>query len=177
MTTSYVGRASIHSKHYESTRTFPKDIPDPSLGLDLRFEQTYLKSIAPHVRLTTPASDENEKRRDLVHQQDRQLDIEWGKVIWITTRDQVFAPMFQGMIWSVPSLPHPRYFEFNGSASLVTAVICRGVMSPWVQYFRRGSAPSSKNGQPSRTGAGIAKLKSWLSSIIPPTPTASFRTK
>ena len=177
MTTSYIGQLSVHSKRYESTGTPPKDIPDPSLGLDLRFEQTYLKSIAPHVRLTTPASDENEKRRDLVHNQDRQLDIKWGMVIWITTRDQVFAPMFQGMIWSVPSLPRPRSFKFDVSVSLVTVVICRGVMSPWVQYFRRRSAPSSKNGQPTRTGAGIAKLKSWLSSIIPPTPTASFRTK
>jgi len=111
MTTSYVGQVSAHSKHYESTGTPPKDMPDPSLGLDLRFEQTYLKSIAPHVRLTTPASDENEKRRDPVHHQDRQLDIKWGKIIWITTRDQVLAPMFQGMIWSVSSLLRPCYLR------------------------------------------------------------------
>ena len=90
---------STHSKHDESARTPQKDIYKPSLGLDLRFEQTYLKSIAPYARLTTPASDENEKRGDLVCPQDQQLDIKWGMLIWITTRDQVIAPMFQGMIW------------------------------------------------------------------------------
>ncbi|KAF9653503.1 hypothetical protein BDM02DRAFT_3182521 [Thelephora ganbajun] len=137
------------NRHHEPSRTPHRDVPKPSLGLDLRFEQTYLKSIAPHVRLTTPDSDENEKRGDLMRPQGQRLDIKWGQVIWITTRDQVLTPMFQGVIW--------------------------GSLSPWVQYFRGGSAPSSENGRPSRTGAGIAKLKSWLSSIIP--PTTSFRTK
>ena len=103
MATPYVGQVSAHSKHYESARTPQKGIPGPSLGLDLRFEQTYLKSIAPHVRLTTPASDENEKHGGLVNPQDQQLYIKWGKVIWITTRDQVLTPMFQGMIWWVSS--------------------------------------------------------------------------
>jgi len=142
---------SAHTKYHESARTPQKDIYRPSLGLDLRFEQTYLKNIASCVRLTTSASDEDEKRGDLVRPQDQQLDIKWGKLIWITTRDQVLAPMFQGMIW--------------------------GTVSPWVQYFRGGSPPPSRGGRPSRTGAGIAKLKSWLSSIIPPTPTTSVRTR
>lgn len=93
MATSYVGRASAHTKHHDSARMSYRDISRPSLGLDLRFEQTYLKTIAPHVRLTTPASDGN----DVV----QQLDIKWGKVIWITTRDQVLTPMFQGIIWWV----------------------------------------------------------------------------
>jgi hypothetical protein len=100
MATSYVGQVSPHTKHHDSVRlSSHKGITAPSLGLDLRFEQTYLKSIAPHVRLTTPTSDENEKRGDLVRLQGQRLDIGWGKVIWITTRDQVFTPMFQGMIW------------------------------------------------------------------------------
>jgi hypothetical protein len=54
-------------------------------------------------------------------------------------------------------------------------VAYRGILSPWVQYFRGGSAPSSRDVRSTRTGAGIAKLQSWLSSIIP--PTTSFRTK
>lgn len=92
--------ATPHSKRHESARIPHRDISkSSSLGLDLRFEQTFLKSIAPHVRLTTPASDENEKRGDVARPQSQQLDIRWGQLIWITTRDQVFAPMFQGMIW------------------------------------------------------------------------------
>ena len=99
MATSHVSQASVHHRHHEPAQYLPKDDPKLSLGLDLRFEQTYLKSIAPHVRLTTPALDESEKRGGLVRPEAQQLDIKWGMVIWITTRDQVFAPMFQGMIW------------------------------------------------------------------------------
>jgi hypothetical protein len=100
MATSRVDQVYTYNKHRESARTPQKDIPISSLGLDLRFEQTYLKSIAPHVRLTTPApADEDEKCGDLVRPQDQQLDIRWGKVIWITTRDQVLAPVLQGVIW------------------------------------------------------------------------------
>ena len=90
----------MHTGQRSSTQM---DISKPPLGFDLRFEQTYLKSIAPHVRLTTPTSDEDEKRGDLVRPQGRHLDIKWGNVIWITTRDQVLTPMFQGIIWWVPS--------------------------------------------------------------------------
>lgn len=101
MATSYAGQASAHVKHNSSVRTSYKDTSTPSLGLDLRFEQTYLKSIAPHVRLTTPVPDENEKRGHVSHLQGQQLDIKWGRVIWITTRDQVLTPMFQGILWWV----------------------------------------------------------------------------
>jgi len=166
MVTPHVG----HTKHHVSTNTSRRHISNPTLGIDLRFEQTYLKTIAPHVRLTTPAPDKNEKYGDLVHPQSKRLDIKWGKVIWITARDQVLAPMFQGMIWWV---------SFPLRIRSLPDVICiyRGTLSPWVQYFRGGSASPSGNGRPSRTGAGIAKLKSWFSSIIPPTPAPSFRTK
>lgn len=110
----------VDQKHHEPAKTSQRGMYTPSLGLDLRFEQTYLKSIAPHVRLTTPVPDENEKRGDLVQPQSQRLDIKWGKVIWITTRDQVFAPMFQGIIWWV-SLSPPRAstseFEVFASSS------------------------------------------------------------
>lgn len=99
MTTSYVGRVSAQDKHYEPARIPHKGIPGPSLGLDLRFEQTYLKSIAPYVRLTTPAPSKSEKRGDLIHPEVQRLDIKWGNLIWITTRDQVLAPLFQGIVW------------------------------------------------------------------------------
>lgn len=169
MAASYVDQDSVHDRHYGLTQTLQRDIHRPSLGLDLRFEQTYLRSITPHVHITTPAPDE--KCGDLVYPQDQRLDINWGKVIWVTTRDQVLAPMFQGMIWWVSLLPtRVCSFEFDVLAS-------RGTLRPWVQYFRGGSAPLPENGRSSRTGAGILKLKSWLSSIIPPTSTASIRTK
>ncbi|KAF9787931.1 hypothetical protein BJ322DRAFT_1105967 [Thelephora terrestris] len=149
MATSYVGQVSAFSKHHGSARKSYGDISKPTLGIDLRFEQTYLKSIAPHVRLTTPVPDEDEKRGDVVPLQGQQLDIKWGTVIWITTKDHILAPLFQGMIW--------------------------GILSPWVRYFRTGLTMGRRSS--SRTGAGIAKLKSWLSSLVPQTTTASFRAK
>lgn len=167
MAPSYVGQVSANDKHHEPALTSQKVLSKSSLGLDLRFEQTYLKSIAPHVRLMTPAPGGNECLADPRKQR---LEIKWGEVIWITTRDQVFAPLLQGVIWYVSVFPPP----------LSLFHIChrsRGNLYPWVQYFRGGFAPSSKYERPSRTGVGIAKLKSWLSSIIPPTPTASFRTR
>jgi len=99
MASTHSSQAPAYNKHHESARISPMDTTKSSLGLDLRFEQTYLKSIAPHVRLTTPASDEREKRGDLVRPEAQRLEIKWGMVIWITTRDQVLAPMFQGIIW------------------------------------------------------------------------------
>lgn len=139
MPSPYVHQVSVHTKHRDSGRIFHKDISKPSLGLDLRFEQTYLRSIAPHVRLTTPAPDENEKHGGVAHLQGQghQLHIKWGTVIWITTRDQVLAPMFQGILWwvffssvirieGVHTFADPRYLQGN-SQSL-------GPIFPWRLY-------------------------------------------
>lgn len=123
MTSSHVGQASAYTKHHGSARTSYRDISRPTLGLDLRFEQTYLKSIAPHVRLTTPAPDENEKRGDVMRLQGQQLDIKWGQVIWITTKDQILAPLFQGMLWwapySSPLIPIRGIYVLPAGASWV----------------------------------------------------------
>ena len=97
-------QVSANDKHYESALASQKVIPKSSLGLDLRFEQTYLKSIAPYVRLTTPGPGGNECSVD---PQKQRLEIKWGEVIWITTRDQVFAPLLQGVIWYVSMFPPP----------------------------------------------------------------------
>jgi len=142
MASSSVAQLSTDGKRYQSTLASHKAIPGSSLALDLRFEQTYLKSIAPYVRSTAES-------KGVTDPQTQPLQIKWGMVIWITTRDQLLAPLFQGVIW--------------------------GNLYPWVQYFRGGFAPSSTHGRPSGTGAGIAKLKSWLSSVLP--PTTSFRTR
>ena len=29
------------------------------------------------------------------------ITVEWGKVLWITTRDQVISPLLQGALWCV----------------------------------------------------------------------------
>ncbi|KAE8446130.1 hypothetical protein EG329_012501 [Mollisiaceae sp. DMI_Dod_QoI] len=64
----------------------------PSFGPlpDLRFEQSYLASIAG-------------------------ADSRW-RVLWITVRDQVFLPLIQGMVWSL-ALHGWRYWNKNAELS------------------------------------------------------------
>lgn len=84
---------------------------------DLRFEQAYLKSIAPYIHSqkagesssvpqTQPASVEKGKstreqeveKVDLVSRVDvpAEYSIEWDRVAYITLRDQVISPLLQG---------------------------------------------------------------------------------
>jgi hypothetical protein len=94
---------------------------------DLRFEQSYLKSIQPYVHIEEAESQElrvvNEKgkgkekaelpregeeqreqliRRDvepIVDSSHHLVRIEWGRVAWVTTRDQIISPLLQGALW------------------------------------------------------------------------------
>lgn len=62
---------------------------------DLRFEQSYLKSIAPYITTRrVPSGEEEEEGLEVV-------GVEWRKVLWITTRDQLISPLLQGAIWYV----------------------------------------------------------------------------
>ncbi|THH11440.1 hypothetical protein EW145_g670 [Phellinidium pouzarii] len=60
---------------------------------DLRFEQSYLKSIAPYVqtrRISGAGDDSNSVEV---------IGVEWRNVMWITVRDQLISPLLQGAIW------------------------------------------------------------------------------
>ena len=97
---------------------------------DLRFEYSYLRSVLPYIDIerSTPApvltdvhhvdpahgyerinlpgdlkeTDGNEENlfptpilaSEIIH-------VQWGKVIWITVRDQVLSPLLQGALWLV----------------------------------------------------------------------------
>lgn len=63
---------------------------------DLRFERSYLKSIAPYVRTRRVAAG-----ADGIGEAREVVDVEWKKVLWITARDQLFSPLVQGSLWSV----------------------------------------------------------------------------
>lgn len=88
---------------------------------DLRFEHSYIRSIAPyvHVEHRPPASaspapkthdlkgkakavefvDDAEHEVTLEPRED--IRIQWTQVLWITCRDQVLSPFLQGAIWYV----------------------------------------------------------------------------
>ncbi|KAJ4490739.1 hypothetical protein J3R30DRAFT_3694518 [Lentinula aciculospora] len=81
---------------------------------DLRFEPSYLRSIQPYIHLRTSkpshkASETKvadlterlvqnrsteEKERDLI-------EVKWKHVLWITARDQILTPLFQGALWAL----------------------------------------------------------------------------
>jgi len=82
---------------------------------DLRFEYSYIHSIRPYVELRREAQgsvigegglrdDEDEagcrKEQGLQPSSTGEvIHIKWGKVIWITTRDQIISPLLQGAFW------------------------------------------------------------------------------
>lgn len=70
-----------HDREREHAR--PRGPPIP----DLRFEPTYMRKVGQHVRI-----ERKEGGLEVVH-------VEWGKVLWITTKDQILAPMLQGAVW------------------------------------------------------------------------------
>ena len=75
--------AAVNARHErrEHSRTRGPPIPD------LRFEPTYMRKVGQHVRI-----EKKEGGVEVVH-------VEWGKVLWITTKDQILAPMLQGAVW------------------------------------------------------------------------------
>ncbi|KAF9076807.1 hypothetical protein BDP27DRAFT_1254657 [Rhodocollybia butyracea] len=75
---------------------------------DLRFEISYLRSIQPyiHFRSLKPAQKPEGKGERKVKQgsgKTEPANIEWGHVLWITLRDQVMSPLFQGALWALVS--------------------------------------------------------------------------
>lgn len=93
----YRARVGQRQEHADLTHG---TIPLP----DLRFEKTYTKSIRPYVHLDSPASRADssldQARATLLASgaEGEVITIEWGKVIWITLRDQVISPFLQGAV-------------------------------------------------------------------------------
>ncbi|EKM57511.1 uncharacterized protein PHACADRAFT_251182 [Phanerochaete carnosa HHB-10118-sp] len=73
---------------------------------DLRFEHTYLKNIRQHVHVkymqTKSISDVTGKSEAQESSQGTEVvHVAWGKVLWITVREQVIGPLAQGLLWGV----------------------------------------------------------------------------
>jgi len=111
----------------------PTSLPRAILPVipDLRFEQSYLKSIKDFVHVEEESQElrvvdkkgkskekaeftqEDSKeqgaqviRRDvkpIVDSSHHIAGIQWSQVAWVTTRDQVISPLLQGALWGVAS--------------------------------------------------------------------------
>lgn len=71
---------------------------------DLRFEQSYMRSIKPYIHLEPRPEGHSAHAVKLdvmpVVDSERQIArLEWGQLIWVTTRDQVISPFLQGALW------------------------------------------------------------------------------
>lgn len=92
-----------------------KRLPIP----DLRFEQVYLKRIQNCIHIEPVARNVKEKGREhpaeadledtefttsthatsLINSSQQIVRVDWGKIAYITLRDQIMMPLLQGMLW------------------------------------------------------------------------------
>ncbi|KDQ10277.1 hypothetical protein BOTBODRAFT_58196 [Botryobasidium botryosum FD-172 SS1] len=85
---------------------------------DLRFENSYLRSINPFITLHDADArgeiqkQEQESLAGVVAPPDTPaVNVEWKGILWVTARDQVVYPLLQGFLWGITSqylLPLPR---------------------------------------------------------------------
>jgi len=145
-------RRSLEREHERERRG--RTVPLP----DLRFEQGYLRSLAPYVRVdraplaqlrdmkgkgkAAEVEDEGSPGSgptgEVVH-------IEWGPVLWITARDQIISPLLWGVV---------GYFYWPVISALRTR------MHSW---WTRGA--SHAGGSPKMDGHGVDWLRNWIGSL------------
>jgi hypothetical protein len=110
----YVPDYPFHPRDIEhEVSSVRKRLPIP----DLRPEQVYLKRIQDCIHIAPVARDVKEKGT-VVETEDTELEfttfthvtplidssqqvvrVDWGKIAYITLRDQVMMPLLQGMLW------------------------------------------------------------------------------
>ncbi|KAJ1302018.1 hypothetical protein OPQ81_000853 [Rhizoctonia solani] len=159
----------------------PSPLPIRTLP-DLRFEQAYLLALKPfvHIRTDEPVKEKPKSRGSIekpaveavtlagpvgfdivtqgagVSRYGTPERIEWGKIAWVTIRDQVISPLIQGTVWGSASI-------FLGPASKKVAVSLREMfVGPSNQQLPPSAPPKASRGE------SMGWLRSWSSS----TPTS-----
>ena len=111
---------ALHRHQHNHTR-FPEDPTShphhPRLPIrDLRFEYSYIHSIQSHVEFRRGTQGESTTNNDDTRSDEDEsgcrkekeprplstyevINIQWGKVAWITIRDQIISPLLQGTFW------------------------------------------------------------------------------
>ncbi|CAE6438246.1 unnamed protein product [Rhizoctonia solani] len=149
---------AVYEQHYAPLPL--KTLPD------LRFEQAYLSALKPfvHIRADEQVKDKAKSQGsveepvveatslagpvgfDIVSQgagvsrygiPER---VEWGKIAWVTIRDQVISPLVQGTVWGSASI-------FLGPASKKVAVSLREMFVGPSNQQSPPSAPRSSRGE------------------------------
>jgi len=146
---------------------------------DLRFEQSYLKSIARYIHRIDHDETENElpqagtssehsrrgdeevkgekeeavERGALVSRIDEPgsrdvYRIEWGRVGYITVRDQVIMPLLQGLVWGVASF------------------YLRPLITTFAASLRATKSDSPIDARVRDSNGGVNKLRKWTKSLL-----------
>ncbi|KAI0731075.1 hypothetical protein C8Q76DRAFT_793173 [Earliella scabrosa] len=141
---------------------------------DLRFEYSYLRGVSQYVRLERVPAKVGEKGKekavagdeggegaevDLAVGAGEVVHVQWGRLLWITTRDQVISPLLQGALWGVAS----HFLRPFG------ALLGAHIRAWWARGgTRSGDAPE---------GNGVQWLRNRVGSVLTPTPAthSSFR--
>lgn len=93
----------LHPRHPHTA--FSRSEGKPLMAVpDLRFEQSYMRSVKPYIHLETRPEGQTAYAVKLdvmpVVDSERQIArIEWGQLVWVTTRDQIISPFLQGALW------------------------------------------------------------------------------
>ncbi|WWD15809.1 hypothetical protein CI109_100233 [Kwoniella shandongensis] len=149
---------------------------------DLRFEQSYLLSIRPFLkprpdRATKaekgPVPDEKDSKtlvqsadNDEVFHWGREVDVDWRSVSWVTFRDQVMSPLFQGALWGWATL----FLSVSGT-------VLRSSLYP-ASHINKGRIAGGPGGGISQAGGGDAVggtgwWRSWVGSWFGAVETAT----
>jgi len=135
---------------------------------DLRFEYSYLRSIARYVHVERSKPDEvvvdrKGKGRAVEASQLEMVEsfpgevvqVQWARVLWITARDQALMPLLQGVIWGVVG-------PFVGPAMAVAS-------ARFSEWWGRGAG--RRAGAPSHEGGGVGWLRDWIAGLTTPSIT------
>lgn len=144
-------RRSLEREHERERRG--RTVPLP----DLRFEQSYLRSLAPYLRVErAPHSQlrdpKGKGKAAEVEDEDgaslgptgEAVHIEWGPVLWITARDQIISPLAWGVL---------GYFYWPVLSALRTRTL---------SWWSRGA---SRADSPRVDGLGVDWLRNWIGSL------------
>ncbi|KZT69977.1 hypothetical protein DAEQUDRAFT_765020 [Daedalea quercina L-15889] len=126
---------------------------------DLRFEQSYLASIKPYVHIErTPdkqlTSDVKGKGKAVDTQgcasqvTAEVITVQWGRVVWITTRDQIISPLLQGAL--------------RGLAGVFLTPLLAEAGAKFHAWWSKGAFRSDRPGQ---EGHGVGWLRNWIGSL------------
>ena len=112
-----------HHHHHHDDHQHRASVKKLPVIPDLRFEYSYLRSIRPYVKVERVMKKNQKKKESSEGSEDSYtkvgsgggkgrevaqpsetseiITVQWGKVTWVTLRDQVISPMLQGLLWYV----------------------------------------------------------------------------